>query len=358
LRPHRHRRGRHHLLSWQHLVAGWQSVVVVVEQAPVGLASLTCLGSMSSGSEKLPVSIVSMFSMLVSGTLETAGCGVAVVRSVERFRQEHLKQIAEIGQRRGLRHPTAFQSYQHQQAVFSSLPCAILPPARRSGWRPGPFLNFFSALTRLLLLRRLSILLACSSFIRAISFCSFSLCAWMRFSNSCNCSDVTFLYAAAVSFDLGSAFSSAELGVSSKPSQKATSRPHPSNHGMVKQVSEENILLILNAGVLSHQSSGRCRDMGRWVLSRAFGRRRTRRSLLSLMVEVAGKARVTNVSHRALLIHALVIPRHTRYSSTTRHTELRPLFAVVQHEVLAIQATLRLDPLTFGYLLARLMRQR
>jgi hypothetical protein len=81
-------------------------------------------------------------------------------------------------------------------------------------------------------------------------------------------------------------------------------------------------------------------------------------SLLSLLVKVAREARVADVSHGALLVHVLVVSRYARNGSAAGHIELGPLFAIVQHEVLAIEAALRLDPLAFGELLARLMRQR
>jgi hypothetical protein len=78
--------------------------------------------------------------------------------------------------------------------------------------------------------------------------------------------------------------------------------------------------------------------------------------LLSLLIKVAREARVADMSHGTLLVHVLVVSRYARNGSTTRHVELRPLFAVVQHEVLAIEAALRLDPLAFGKLLTRLGR--
>ena len=98
--------------------------------------------------------------------------------------------------------------------------------------------------------------------------------------------------------------------------------------------------------------------MGRGVLARALSRRGTGMALLGLLVEVAREARIANVSHRALLVCGLVVCGYARNSSTARHVELGPLFAVVQHEILSIEAALRFNPLTFGQLLAGLRRQR
>lgn len=78
-------------------------------------------------------------------------------------------------------------------------------------------------------------------------------------------------------------------------------------------------------------------------------------SLLSLLIEVTGKARIADMSHGTLLVHVLVVSGYARNGSAARHVELRPLFAVVQHEVLTIKTALRLDPLAFGEYLARLI---